>query len=412
MSAPVRIEAEAWTDLRFATLARILGLADADHALIRTARIWSWQAEHYTPEAPTYVVDLDTIESALGTGGAAALVRARLAEEVPDGYRIRGALGRIEWLYQKRQAARAGGEATRRKHGHKDRPHGQPSGSRSPDVDLRDPTSTEDRDQDDVRSSGEPDNKTAPHGQPHGKPAAEPVASPLVLAPDLVPDQRSELSPSRAILPSPVQAPAATPPVLPAPAVREQADGSAYDPTDPRARGRLAELTYRRISDARVAVAAELGLPAPIPFPAITPGSETRGLVELRARIREEGAQAPLACDRAVENLIAQAREERHIDWLAEQAFGDKAWSKAKDWLPASKRPRSAVRRADPQPASAPPRRPREKPKEIPTGERAGSAELAEAWKALGIAGDPTSNEVEESATTDDKQPRRRKAAT
>lgn len=153
MSAPVRIEAEAWSDLRFATLARILGLGSPDYALIRTARIWSWQAEHYTPEAPTYVVDLDTIESALGTGGAAALVRARLAEETPDGFRMRGAHGRIEWLWQKRQAARAGGEATKRKHG----------------------------------------NKQGPHGLPHGEPAAGPELSPLVIALD----QISEILPAR-----------------------------------------------------------------------------------------------------------------------------------------------------------------------------------------------------------------------
>lgn len=64
MSAPVRIEAEAWTDLRFATLARLMGFADAHHALIKTAVLWSWQAEHYTPEALTYVVDQDTAEGA------------------------------------------------------------------------------------------------------------------------------------------------------------------------------------------------------------------------------------------------------------------------------------------------------------------------------------------------------------
>lgn len=85
MSAPVRIEAEAWTDLRFATLARLLGLADADHALIRTARLWSWQAEH-----PALSVDADTIESVLGAGGPAAMVRAKLADETPTGYRLRG----------------------------------------------------------------------------------------------------------------------------------------------------------------------------------------------------------------------------------------------------------------------------------------------------------------------------------
>lgn len=132
MTAPVRIEAEAWGDLRFTTLARILGLADADHALIRTARIWSWQAEHYTPESPTYVVDLDTIESALGSGAAQALVRSRLAEEEPGGYRMRGARGRIEWLWRRRQSSKAGGEANKRRVDNEREPSGYPTDEPQP----------------------------------------------------------------------------------------------------------------------------------------------------------------------------------------------------------------------------------------------------------------------------------------
>ncbi len=108
MSAPVRIEARAWGDIRFATLARLLGLADADHALIKVARIWSWQTEHFSADNPTYEVDADTIESVLGPGGPAAIVRAKLADETPNGYRIRGTEGQIEWcesLSSKRQQA-------------------------------------------------------------------------------------------------------------------------------------------------------------------------------------------------------------------------------------------------------------------------------------------------------------------
>lgn len=108
MAAPVRIEAKAWNDIRFVTLARLLGLADADHAIIKVARIWSWQTEHFTTERPTYSVDLDTIESVLGPGGGAALVRAKLAVETPDGYRMCGTEGQIEWceeLTSKRQRA-------------------------------------------------------------------------------------------------------------------------------------------------------------------------------------------------------------------------------------------------------------------------------------------------------------------
>lgn len=118
MSAPVRIEAKAWSDPRYATLARILGYSDPDLALIKCARIWSWQTEAYTADQPTYVVDEDTIVSILGEGGPAALVRARLADETPEGYRMRGAEGRIEWcedLTSKRQrAGRARAEKARR----------------------------------------------------------------------------------------------------------------------------------------------------------------------------------------------------------------------------------------------------------------------------------------------------------
>lgn len=355
MSAPVRIEAEAWTDLRFATLARILGLAEADHALIRTARIWSWQAEHYTPEAPTYVVDLDTIESALGTGGGAALVRARLAEDAPGGYRIRGAAGRIEWLWQKRQAARAGGEATKRKHG----------------------------------------NKQGPHGLPHGEPAAELMPSPLVpaLVPDL-PEDRSSL-PAHAIPPTAVPEPPPVPAVSPPAPVREDVSSSqpkytrehgadssygprscttvvsentrntpenmlgaatAYNPDDPRSRGRLAEATYRRVSDARVAIAAELKLPEQLPFPAVTPSSRAGSFRDLLDRMREEGALAAVVCDRVVENLIAQAREERSIEWLAEKAFSEGGWRTARGWMPAASRPAKPARPG--APAAAPSRKP------------------------------------------------------
>lgn len=125
MTAPVRIDAPAWGDLRFATLARLCGFADAEHALIKVAKIWSWQTEHYTPDAPTYEVDPELVDSALGEGGAGHMVRARLAEEGPGGLlRIKGTKGRIEWLFKKRASSAAGGEATKRKHSNQTGPDG------------------------------------------------------------------------------------------------------------------------------------------------------------------------------------------------------------------------------------------------------------------------------------------------
>jgi hypothetical protein len=110
VSAPVRIEARAWGDIRFATLARLLCLGDPDYALIKVARLWSWQTEHFTAESPTYVLDADTIASVLGPHGPDALVRARLATRTDGGYRIHGTEGNIEWcegLSSKRQRAGA-----------------------------------------------------------------------------------------------------------------------------------------------------------------------------------------------------------------------------------------------------------------------------------------------------------------
>jgi len=90
----VNIEEGAWTDLRFATLARLLGLAGGhDHALILCAKIWSWQTAHYTPEAPTYAVEHALVDGVLGTGGAAAMIKARLAEDC-SGYSSRVEQGR------------------------------------------------------------------------------------------------------------------------------------------------------------------------------------------------------------------------------------------------------------------------------------------------------------------------------
>lgn len=132
MTAPVRIDAAAWGDLRFATLARLCGFADAEHALIKCAKIWSWQTEHYTEEQPTYVVDTDLVESALGPDGGDHLVRARLADPGPDGLRIRGSLGRIEWLWKTRIAGQRGGEATKRKHANKEGLPGLASGPAMP----------------------------------------------------------------------------------------------------------------------------------------------------------------------------------------------------------------------------------------------------------------------------------------
>lgn len=131
-----------------------------------------------------------------------------------------------------------------------------------------------------------------------------------------------------------------------------------YSHEDPRSRGRLAEATYRRVSDALVAIAGELKIPAPLPFPAVTPGSHPQSLRELQDRVREEGAAAPLVCDRVVANLIAQAREERSVEWLAEKAFSPRPWAAARQWTPGAAARRRGPAKGDPLPPAPAPKRP------------------------------------------------------
>jgi hypothetical protein len=230
------------------------------------------------------------------------------------------------------------------------------------------------------------------------------------LAPDR--DQRpgpttSEISPSARAIPStPVPTPEPAPSRAPAPIVpavsppsqsrediaRTQGAGrpsvtraeivesvaGPYSPDDPRARGRLAEATYRRVSDALVAVAGELKLPAPLPFPAITPGSHPQSLRELQDRVREEGAAAPLVCDRVVANLIAQAREERSVEWLAEKTFSARPWAAARQWMPGAAARRRGPAKGDPLPPAPAPKRAASTPAlVIPPDEREDVAAMA-----------------------------------
>ena len=149
-------------------------------------------------------------------------------------------------------------------------------------------------------------------------------------------------------------------------------------PDDARARGRLAETTYRRVSDARIAIAAELKLPAPLPFPPIAPSSRAGSFRALLDRVREEGEHAALVCDRVVSNLIAQAREERTVEWLAEKAFGEGPWRTAREWMPGAAARRRGPQKGDPlPPAPAPKREPAPAPIVISDDERAEVAAMA-----------------------------------
>jgi hypothetical protein len=145
----------------------------------------------------------------------------------------------------------------------------------------------------------------------------------------------------------------AVPPPAPSREDTARTHAAPYDHTDDRSRGRLAEATYQRVSDARVALAVELRLPAQLPFPPVTPSSRGRAFVDLLDRVREEGPGAPAACDRVVASLIAQARETRGpeaLEWLSQKAFGSGAWATARERVPGAKRSRPGAR---PEPVAA-----------------------------------------------------------
>lgn len=106
MGAAVRIEAEAFADERYATLARLAGLADPDHARGKMLRLW-----RQCTDRCTHTLSVELIASVLGDNGADALVKSDLGERADGGIRIRGTSGRIEWLEKLRKNGRKGGKA-------------------------------------------------------------------------------------------------------------------------------------------------------------------------------------------------------------------------------------------------------------------------------------------------------------
>lgn len=105
MGASVRIEDEAFSDERYEDLAAFAGLADADHARGKMAKLW----RQCTIE-DTHFLGNQMVSRVLGPGGVDALVRARLGVLLPDGrVRIRGTKGRVEWLSKLRANGKKGG---------------------------------------------------------------------------------------------------------------------------------------------------------------------------------------------------------------------------------------------------------------------------------------------------------------
>lgn len=315
MAAPVRIEAKAWSDIRFVTLARLLGLADADHAIIKVARIWSWQTEHFTADRPTYSVDLDTIESVLGPGGAAALVRSRLAVETPEGYRMCGTEGQIEWceaLTSKRQQAglkrarNASRDAKGRMIGNEYYSHPAHAGCAGP-----------------ASTSTHPAQSSAPTPTP---------------APDL---RDPDLPPARD------------------PTTQGHQPQSVVD-ASLELRQAARQMLWREFAAIREAVAAELGVICR-PLPAHDPGERALAL-----RIRDQNANLQVLVADA-RHVMAVAKAEAiatsSVQWLTGALFEDRSYRRALGMTledatrpragPSSARGTQRVGRVEPLPASA-----------------------------------------------------------
>lgn len=125
MAARVSIEGAAFSDERYEDLAALAGLADADHARGKMARLWS----QCTLEN-AHVVNNQMVIRVLGSNGIQALIGSRLGEQVDaDHVRIKGAKGRIEWLHKLRENGKKGGRPAVN-NGAVPKPIGYPIGSR------------------------------------------------------------------------------------------------------------------------------------------------------------------------------------------------------------------------------------------------------------------------------------------
>lgn len=218
--ARVNLEAEVWGDPRFPHLERLLGYPPCSGhlAIARMAKVWGWQVEHYTPDAPCFHVPEEVIEMALeveGERAVAALVRANLAELTPDGVRVRGSSHEATgWLYRVRArsadavAAKRAKAAQKRNATYNPQPqvhHGSTTGQ--PQVNpLSSLLSDQIRDLslvDRAREAGPTDTDPEPQPEPEkadprpeAPPALAPLARLVTLAARLLNDARSELDPA------------------------------------------------------------------------------------------------------------------------------------------------------------------------------------------------------------------------
>jgi hypothetical protein len=109
----VNVDGKVWSDPRFEVLATLAGFANRYEAVGRMARIW-----YYCTESGTESVSPHILGAILGLDPdqvGEVLERAELGRIAGERIRIRGCSGRTDWLAKRRAAAKAGGEANRRR---------------------------------------------------------------------------------------------------------------------------------------------------------------------------------------------------------------------------------------------------------------------------------------------------------
>lgn len=291
----LNVEFSAVTDEKgkFRRLAKLLGLADADHARGKCEHLWLACTRRGETDLPQWLV-----EEVLGERGPAALVDAELArwtsgrgDSKTRRMRISGARKHCTWLASKTEQSSKGGKAR------------ASQASRVGGKFVQNPTS------------------------PNQPSDSDPISDPI--------PEDQNLSLAHAIPPS--TEPTPLPSTTPAQSFAER------DLAKLRERGALAEATWLRLSAMREKHATKLRLAGSLPFPLIHPGNHPRGFRELLERIREEGDNAHTACDHVLAVLDKQAADTRSIEWLAEKAFLAGPWEKARNTVLKQRKPAAAA---------------------------------------------------------------------
>jgi hypothetical protein len=339
----VEFEAVSDADGRFAHLARLLGLADADHARGKVEHLWMACTTRGEAELPQWLVDQH-----LGPGGAAALVEAELGrwgrgrgDSTTRRVYVAGAKKRCLWMRKNQEQAAKGGKAR------------ADNASRVAGKFAPADTSPENAPAGEGLQNrvSEPPAFETTLGDQTPKQATTKLAntSPLP-SPSPSPSPEDQISPSARVIP-----PSTEP--TPAPAPRPAPSWGLQSPEEiakARLIGDLALATWKRVSDARMDRARALKLEGVIALPAIHPGKQPTAFDELRERIREEGDAAAVVCDHVVKALVEQAAADstpKSLEWLSEKAFLEGSWRTARAAvLKAKRKPPAAAQRPEGEP--------------------------------------------------------------